>query len=421
MIKKYFQFIKENKSNFRDIGKPKNISKNFVEDIFLDFIDNDWEVIIEKEILERDEWEEEALLDRPILIDGEEEYVLGFRVLLKSTQNTVYDSYISRLEFMEKVIEPKNYGVETIVRSGGNVYYLDELTINNDNKFVNNRNGDVLSNEVEIYIYDSSIGSITAKELFEYYNLRYDDEDSGGIYFKLLYEDFIPFVSFEEYKDILEKGNVEYDYFHNLGELTQDDINGLIDTLNQENFYLMIDVYIDKMGSWDEFKNNTLLDLDIDVKTLVELKNFLYKKLEHSVLSDMEGMIDVIYNIDILYHNIHLKNLEDEAYRMVEESLENEVQNEYGGIVEWEEYKNDKGEKNFNKYFLIPYSNDMADKTNINKSDLEFITPEGIYDYVYEYISLEKLQLDVNEFPTYTNVDRGEFNEKVNEYLKKQL
>ena len=78
-IKKYVEFLKEANQENLKLDIPKKFTRQDIEEFFLDFTDNEWDVYINKDIIETGILTEEHHI-RDIMIGLDEEYYLIYDV-----------------------------------------------------------------------------------------------------------------------------------------------------------------------------------------------------------------------------------------------------------------------------------------------------------------------------------------------------
>lgn len=419
MIKKYLEFIKENKdknTSIRILNKPKNISKSFLEDFLLDFIDNDWYYEISEEIISKHAFNEEpSMVNYPISVD-KEEYVFIYSIYLSSTEKTFYERGLeNRFNFLSNYIKRKPE-CDVKIPYENELYDINNIGINQDNKFFIKSIEEDLGVDLEIWIKDNDLGEISTKEMFNYYDFEYDYEKDGQVFIEVEYDKLINGID-EDYGDILKNGfpDVEMPY-----DDLSEDLHRLLEMLSKENFDLLIDIEIKEYGGWGKYSNEELEQLNIDeeIKSINDLKDFLYNERFYRTSDEFfDNGNDDLVEITNIYNNIHNVKLINVNYEMVETAFTDAVWESIKGEEITKTEKNKEGVEVNKKYFSIPFSNEWLD--GFEEDDLRrFSIDEILDDYISNIIPFEMKSIEYYE---YVYVDNVKFNTEVNKYLKKQL
>lgn len=418
MIKKYLEFIRENKSEVKILDKPKNISEKLLKELLIDFYDNDWYIEIGTDIMEEQAFTEEGYFrDAPIYINSP--HIFAYEIILSSTQRTSYDSGISnRLIFINNYLKNKNNRDVVIKAGAGEVYNVEEIKINENNEFVLIRTNEIIGNEIRIGVIDNELGEITAKELFNYYNLEYDYEKDGNVFIDIKYDIMVDAVR-SDYGSILKYGfkqDIDWGYI----DLT-DDLNLFLSLFSKENFYLLVDVYLKQNGGWENYYKKELNELDIDknINSLDELKEFLYNERFYETSESFFTEEELLTDIERIYNNLYEKKLIKENYKIVENAFTDVVYEETSAKLITKVVKENNGEEKEEKYFRLLYTNDWLSDVHIDGSDMfRFTSVQILEEYLDSIIPFKMRKI---EFVDDINVDNEEFNNEVNKYLKKQI
>ena len=409
-IKKYIEFIKEaNEANVK-LDIPKKFTRQDIEEFFLDFTDNEWDMYINKDIIETDLLREEYHI-RDLMIGLDEEYYLVYDVEFSANSNTSSDnvSLISAIEFIANYTKSET-GYEIDIKIDNGIVDVDEIFINENNEFILKRTGSNLGNYGIITIVDHLIGSITAKQLFQHYDFKYDYEKDGNVFVDIAYTELIKYVKDEDYENILNNGYVEYED----GDFGSSIIlHDLLSLLNKENFYLLIDIFVKEQNGWESYYENEFKELNIEegIDSIDKFKSFLYNERFHDTSDEVfDTSDDTIISLNYTIRDLELRRLEFDYFKIVENAFEKKILESIGGEVITKENK-----ESSDKFFRVPYKQEWVEGSDFDVNDM---TQRDIDEIFEEYMS-DSWSYDLRiSAPVYSSINNVELNQGVNEFLK---
>jgi hypothetical protein len=408
-IKKYIEFIKEaNEANVK-LDIPKKFTRQDIEEFFLDFTDNEWDMYINKDIIETALLREEYHI-RDLMIGLDEEYYLVYDVEFSANSNTSSDnvSLISAIEFIANYTKSET-GYEIDIKIDNGIVDVDEIFINENNEFILKRTGSNLGKECIITIVDHLIGSITAKQLFQHYDFKYDYEKDGNVFVDIAYTELIKYVNDEDYENILNNGYTEYEDY---GDYDMN-LHDLLSLLNQENFYLLIDIFLKEQNGWESFYENELKELDIEkgIDSSDKFKSFLYNERFHNTSNEIfDTSDDTIISLKLTIRDLELRRLEFDYFKIVENAFEKKILESIGGEVITKENK-----ESSDKFFRVPYKQEWVEGSDFDVNDM---TQRDIDEIFEEYMSNSwSYDLKISA-PESSSINNDELNQGINEFLK---
>ena len=408
-IKKYIEFIKEaNEANVK-LDIPKKFTRQDIEEFFLDFTDNEWDMYINKDIIETDLLREEYHI-RDLMIGLDEEYYLVYDVEFSANSNTSSDnvSLISAIEFIANYTKSET-GYEIDIKIDNGIVDVDEIFINENNEFILKRTGSNLGNYGIITIVDHLIGSITAKQLFQHYDFKYDYEKDGNVFVDIAYTELIKYVNDEDYENILNNGYTEYEDY---GDYDMN-LHDLLSLLNKENFYLLIDIFVKEQNGWESYYENEFKELNIEegIDSIDKFKSFLYNERFHDTSDEVfDTSDDTIISLNYTIRDLELRRLEFDYFKIVENAFEKKILESIGGEVITKENK-----ESSDKFFRVPYKQEWVEGSDFDVNDM---TQRDIDEIFEEYMS-DSWSYDLRiSAPVYSSINNVELNQGVNEFLK---
>jgi len=409
-IKKYIEFIKEaNEANVK-LDIPKKFTRQDIEEFFLDFTDNEWDMYINKDIIETDLLREEYHI-RDLMIGLDEEYYLVYDVEFSANSNTSSDnvSLISAIEFITNYTKSLT-DYDVVIKIDNGIVDVDEIFINENNEFIHKRTGSNLGNYGIITIVDHLIGSITAKQLFQHYDFKYDYEKDGNVFVDIAYTELIKYVKDEDYENILNNGYVEYED----GDFGSSIIlHDLLSLLNKENFYLLIDIFVKEQNGWESYYENEFKELNIEegIDSIDKFKSFLYNERFHDTSDEVfDTSDDTIISLNYTIRDLELRRLEFDYFKIVENAFEKKILESIGGEVITKENK-----ESSDKFFRVPYKQEWVEGSDFDVNDM---TQRDIDEIFEEYMS-DSWSYDLRiSAPVYSSINNVELNQGVNEFLK---
>ena len=408
-IKKYIEFIKEaNEANVK-LDIPKKFTRQDIEEFFLDFTDNEWDMYINKDIIETDLLREEYHI-RDLMIGLDEEYYLVYDVEFSANSNTSSDnvSLISAIEFITNYTKSLT-DYDVVIKIDNGIVDVDEIFINENNEFIHKRTGSNLGNYGIITIVDHLIGSITAKQLFQHYDFKYDYEKDGNVFVDIAYTELIKYVNDEDYENILNNGYTEYEDY---GDYDMN-LHDLLSLLNKENFYLLIDIFVKEQNGWESYYENEFKELNIEegIDSIDKFKSFLYNERFHDTSDEVfDTSDDTIISLNYTIRDLELRRLEFDYFKIVENAFEKKILESIGGEVITKENK-----ESSDKFFRVPYKQEWVEGSDFDVNDM---TQSDIDEIFEEYMS-DSWSYDLRiSAPVYSSINNVELNQGVNEFLK---
>jgi len=407
-IKKYIEFIKEaNEANVK-LDIPKKFTRQDIEEFFLDFTDNEWDMYINKDIIETALLREEYHI-RDLMIGLDEEYYLVYDVEFSANSNTSSDnvSLISAIEFIANYTKSET-GYEIDIKIDNGIVDVDEIFINENNEFIHKRTGSNLGKECIITIVDHLIGSITAKQLFQHYDFKYDYEKDGNVFVDIAYTELIKYVNDEDYENILNNGYTEYEDY---GDYDMN-LHDLLSLLNQENFYLLIDIFLKEQNGWESYYENEFKELNIEegIDSIDKFKSFLYNERFHNTSDEVFDNYDTIISLNYTIRDLELRRLEFDYFKIVENAFEKKILESIGGEVITKENK-----ESSDKFFRIPYKQEWVEGSDFDVNDMTQCDIDEIFE---EYMSNSwSYDLKISA-PESSSINNDELNQGINEFLK---
>ena len=409
-IKKYVEFLKEANQENLKLDIPKKFTRQDIEEFFLDFTDNEWDVYINKDIIETGILTEEHHI-RDIMIGLDEEYYLIYDVEFSANSNTSSDnvSLISAIEFITNYTKSLT-DYDVVIKIDNGIVDVDEIFINENNEFIHKRTGSNLGNYGIITIVDHLIGSITAKQLFQHYDFKYDYEKDGNVFVDIAYTELIKYVKDEDYENILNNGYVEYED----GDFGSSIIlHDLLSLLNKENFYLLIDIFVKEQNGWESYYENEFKELNIEegIDSIDKFKSFLYNERFHDTSDEVfDTSDDTIISLNYTIRDLELRRLEFDYFKIVENAFEKKILESIGGEVITKENK-----ESSDKFFRVPYKQEWVEGSDFDVNDM---TQSDIDEIFEEYMS-DSWSYDLRiSAPVYSSINNVELNQGVNEFLK---
>ena len=408
-IKKYIEFIKEaNEANVK-LDIPKKFTRQDIEEFFLDFTDNEWDMYINKDIIETDLLREEYHI-RDLMIGLDEEYYLIYDVEFSANSNTSSDnvSLISAIEFITNYTKSLT-DYDVVIKIDNGIVDVDEIFINENNEFIHKRTGSNLGNYGIITIVDHLIGSITAKQLFQHYDFKYDYEKDGNVFVDIAYTELIKYVNDEDYENILNNGYTEYEDY---GDYDMN-LHDLLSLLNKENFYLLIDIFVKEQNGWESYYENEFKELNIEegIDSIDKFKSFLYNERFHDTSDEVfDTSDDTIISLNYTIRDLELRRLEFDYFKIVENAFEKKILESIGGEVITKENK-----ESSDKFFRVPYKQEWVEGSDFDVNDM---TQSDIDEIFEEYMSNSwSYDLKISA-PESSSINNDELNQGINEFLK---
>jgi len=408
-IKKYIEFIKEaNEANVK-LDIPKKFTRQDIEEFFLDFTDNEWDMYINKDIIETDLLREEYHI-RDLMIGLDEEYYLVYDVEFSANSNTSSDnvSLISAIEFITNYTKSLT-DYDVVIKIDNGIVDVDEIFINENNEFIHKRTGSNLGNYGIITIVDHLIGSITAKQLFQHYDFKYDYEKDGNVFVDIAYTELIKYVNDEDYENILNNGYTEYEDY---GDYDMN-LHDLLSLLNKENFYLLIDIFVKEQNGWESYYENEFKELNIEegIDSIDKFKSFLYNERFHDTSDEVfDTSDDTIISLNYTIRDLELRRLEFDYFKIVENAFEKKILESIGGEVITKENK-----ESSDKFFRVPYKQEWVEGSDFDVNDM---TQSDIDEIFEEYMSNSwSYDLKISA-PESSSINNDELNQGINEFLK---
>lgn len=394
MIKKYSQFIKENKKEISDLEEISEYytSDDDLREFFYELEDYGWNFSFERGIY------------REINFWNNLKHVYS-RIVIPTNVNISHKIYINYGNINGNIIDILMSNLYRIAD------YLDSNIIFNDNSYnsIGSLNDDIIDilmsnkSELEFIFVDKKITKLKDIQVAKYYNWDYEYlDENGNIYIEYEYEELVERLCKESrYKDyLLDYGENMLDDYYGYGSEYQSDINSLfLYYINKENSNKIIKKIIDDNGGYEQIINDNEWSFSINNKE--ELINYLYKKPTN---------LKKLNNIELLEDIMQLEG----DYQMFAHQIEN-----FNNIKEnfYDKLKNEISYEKINKNDKSIYRIRFDYKWYENYEESNLISFRNIRDIFYEYSYDIKFELNPY-FKDYGDFNTIEFNKEI-EYLLK--
>ena len=415
MIKRYLQFIKEQKSSeIKSIWDYWTLTNEKVAELFLDLTDSGFYISdIEDGVLEADSVDN---LDMEAKILCGMEYTPCQCISIKNPRGNVNnddltDSLLTAIEYIKEI------GYKVDVRDDNGILDIDTIVVGNDITI----NGDLeLEGPLQIIVCEE-VGAVntlfglergsprivkfTESEVMEYYSWEADEIIDGKPYIYISQEDLANKIlsSKDYYRDRLING-IDYDHYEN-SDFGPDKQSLFQYYLDKENEVDIVKILIDENGGFDSVKE----EYNIDVETEEELIAFLLKERYYKTIVDMcnNSDSDMIRDVESNYSDLYLVAICSAHEKELEYAFDKIVSDNFKYIKD----NNDKG-----VFYKIKFNMEWLEEDYF---DYDFLSSYPLKDIFDEYISREYWENKLSpNFSDYADVDNKEFNAGVKHTLK---
>ncbi len=426
MIKRYLEFIKENKKFIKESKETKEIwdywplTDGKVKELFVDLTDNGFYIDnIEDGVLDSDEMDELEVQTK-ILFDTE--YVPCQCITISNPKGRVdnddlTDSLLTAIDYIEE------NGYKVGVRDDNGVLDLDTIVVGNDITI----NDDLeLEGPLQIIVC-KEVGAVntlfglergsplkvkfTEQDIFEYYGWEADEVIDGKPYVYVSQADLANHLlrSNDPYKERLLNG-IDYDHYdhYDNNDFTPDVQTLFQYYLNKENEVDIVKLLIEENGGLDSVK----AEYDIDVETEEELVEFLLKERFYKTIEDMysNSDSDISREVNSNYNDLYLSAICSTHEKELDDAFDKIVNDELSGYVK------EKDKSTDGVFYKIKFNMEWLEG---DYYDYDFLSTHPLKDVFDEYISREYWESSLNPyFSDYADVDNDEFNKDVKRTLE---
>lgn len=396
-IKRYLEFIKESISGFD--SKYWTLERDLLEDIFIDFIDDNYIIDIEFGFLEKKiRW-----------IDYEKVNTFSNRLRIGENKSAYWIYiYAGDSKF-------KNFD-ESIYRSFNLLKNLtkEEIYLRNDD------DEDILDPKISSLniIFGDKTFNLTGKYVCDHYKISYDRvDDNGDVYVKIDFEDIVDiFINGDGYKKELKYG-INSDY---IGAYETDIISLYSYYLNDKNKMDIVKSIIKEYDGLSNFLKE--LDNEFINYSEKEIIDFIINERFYNVLNifkdseTMEGVMDI-------YCDYNYTSTMDKNYKELLSDFNNRIDDtiEYN-IIEENEIK--YYEIKLKDIYLLSYYNHNTSPasnlyTTFYLNDFGFYNGLDISDIFKSYVYIEEMKFKLNpNFSDYGgDINKIDFNSSIKEFL----
>lgn len=447
-LKRYADFIKESLTTRLDKGGDFwELSNELIEDIFIDFFDQDWELVIERGF--------NVGVDEPEfgdIIKIGDRYKPSYWINLEAKKEASdvdltghFKDSLKRLEDYSNGEIIGLYNNDWTQNWSNHQYNIDDLLIkgavieestNSDSRMSNRRSS------INIFICEKKEIEVDEKTFIDYYNIQLEDSEFESLNKGLFVHVDLGTLVYKLIKgDYWEKTITDCDYYEGpindfydnyLSEYYTPDFISLIGyDLNKENLDLLIKAIIKENGGVDEIKRHIGDELD----------NEIYENIKDL---DLEGLVK-FFKSERFYNSLKHFTIESEIYNVVNyivagwgssahaDQNYKEMMSEFDNIVEKEFSYNRKfrEERVYKSNFVdgkkVDYKHEMTiyeiEFQNEWLQEYEFYDLDGkkLYDIFYEYISNLYYYEFEPSFSDYGDVDSNKMNAEIKSSLLNSL
>ncbi len=415
MIKRYLQFIKEQKSSeIKSIWDYWTLTNEKVAELFLDLTDSGFYISdIEDGVLEADSVDN---LDMEAKILCGMEYTPCQCISIKNPRGNVNnddltDSLLTAIEYIKEI------GYKVDVRDDNGILDIDTIVVGNDITI----NGDLeLEGPLQIIVCEE-VGAVntlfglergsprivkfTESEVMEYYSWEADEIIDGKPYIYISQEDLANKIlsSKDYYRDRLING-IDYDHYEN-SDFGPDKQSLFQYYLDKENEVDIVKILIDENGGFDSVKE----EYNIDVETEEELIAFLLKERYYKTIVDMcnNSDSDMIRDVESNYSDLYLGAIHSAHEKELEYAFDKIVSDNFKYIKD----NNDKG-----VFYKIKFNMEWLEEYYF---DYDFLSSYPLKDIFDEYISREYWENSMSpDFSDYSHINNELFNKEVERLIK---
>ena len=418
MIKRYLQFIKENKSTGESIFRKWPLTDDKIEELFVDMIDGGFTIepqnlfidVIDElnfEINELAEYDKELIPCKVLTIIEPK----------RGNNDDLTDSFQSAIEYIESIEkERKNIQLDlfsnnkadhkykVILKDDNGILDIDSLVIGNDISIDDDME---LEGNLQVLIYDKDVKvKIGELELMEYYSWEADEIIDGKPYIYISQEDLANKIlsSKDYYRDRLING-IDYEDYEN-SDYTPDTQTLFQYYLDKQNEVEIVKILIKEIGSLDDFREQYE---DVDFETEDDLVEFLLKERFYTTLDQMikYSDSDLVSDIKMSYNDLYVGAICTEHENNIEKEFDRIVDGDFTNIKS----NNDKG-----VFYKIRFEMSWLQEDYM---DYDFLSSTPLSDIFDEYISREYWDNSMSPyFSDYAHINNELFNKEVESLIK---
>lgn len=416
MIKRYLQFIKEQKSSEeKTIWDYWTLTNEKVAELFLDLTDSGFYISdIEDGVLESDSVYD-LNMETKILCGIE--YTPCQCISIKNPRGNVKnddltDSLLTAIEYIKEV------GYKVDVRDDNGILDIDTIVVGNDITI----NGDLeLEGPLQIIVCEEvgafntlfglergSVRKVTFSEsnIMEYYSWEADEIIDGKPYIYISQEDLANKIlsSKDYYRDRLING-IDYEDYEN-SDYTPDTQTLFEYYLDKQNEVEIVKILIKEIGSLDDFREQYE---DVDFETEDDLVEFLLKERFYTTLDQMikYSDSDLVSDIKMSYNDLYVGAICTEHENNIEKEFDRIVDGDFTNIKS----NNDKG-----VFYKIRFEMSWLQEDYM---DYDFLSSTPLSDIFDEYISREYWENSMSPyFSDYAHINNELFNKEVESLIK---
>lgn len=416
MIKRYLQFIKEQKSSeIKSIWDYWTLTNEKVAELFLDLTDSGFYISdIEDGVLEADSVDN---LDMEAKILCDMEYTPCQCISIKNPRGNVNnddltDSLLTAIEYIKEI------GYKVDVRDDNGILDIDTIVVGNDITI----NGDLeLKGPLQIIVCEE-VGAVntlfglergsprivkfTESEVMEYYSWEADEIIDGKPYIYISQEDLANKIlsSKDYYRDRLING-IDYEDYES-GDYTPDTQTLFQYYLDKKNEVEIVKILIKEIGSLDDFREQYE---DVDFETEDDLVEFLLKERFYTTLDQMikYSDSDLVSDIKMSYNDLYVGAICSAHEKELEYAFDKIVSDNFKYIKD----NNDKG-----VFYKIKFNMEWLEEYYF---DYDFLSSYPLKDIFDEYISREYWENSMSpDFSDYAHINNELFNKEVERLIK---
>lgn len=404
MIKRYLQFIKEQKSSeHTSFLSNWPLTDDKYEELFIDMIDSGFTISTENGFIDILGGEDSFQFIREADLDNE--MVPCKRIMVydpkgrKIENDDLTDSFQSSIEYI------KSMDFNVILRDDDGVLDGDSIKVENYVSIDDGDDGLDLDGDLQILVYNGDV-KVKPRELdlIEYYNWKVDEIIGENFYIYITQENLADHLLSrnDSYKKSLING-VDYDRYDN------SDFRPEVDDLfryylDTENSKAVIKLLVDEIGGLEAVNEQ----YDLDYETYEDLEGFLLKERFYSTLKEIcdNSELDLVRDIETNYSDLYLGAMCAESEKSIEQAFDKIVDDELDGNIK---DRDDSG-----VFYKIKFNRYWVDDT-----DYEELKDKNLSDIFEEYAGQEYWNNTMNPyFSDYASIDNKEFNADVKHTLK---
>lgn len=408
MIKRYLEFIKEQKSS-ENTSFISNwpLTDDKYEELFIDMIDSGFTISTENGFINFAGNTPEAIHDSFEFIreaDLDNEMIPCKRIMVYNPKGRNIDNDDLTDSFQTSIEYIKSMDFNVILRDDDGVLDIDYIKVEND-IVIDDGDGLDLEGDLQILVYNGDV-KVKPREidLLEYYNWKADEIIGDNFYIYVSQENLANYLLSrnDSYKDSLIKG-VDYDRYDN------SDFRPEVDDLfryylDTENSKAVIKILVNEIGGLEAVNEQ----YDLDYKTYEDLEEFLLKERYYSTLNDIckNSDLDLIRDIETNYSDLYLGAMCAESEKSIEEAFDKIVDDELDGNIK---DRDDSG-----VFYKIKFNRYWVDDT-----DYDELKDKNLVDIFDEYAGQEYWNNTIKPyFNDYASIDNKEFNSDVKHTLE---